>query len=326
MRKRFFLSMCIILMTCLSLFMSYADGNTKKTTAEENLTVEKLMASPEKYLGRTVTVSGYMTNMGQYSGGFGFALYNKKIPGKPAYTKPVIGVDTNVLERKDLGRLFTMQQMIIDGREESEGFIYVKGVLEKKGKDYEIKISEFPTIADLSSVKLLAESAESNNHNTSAEAIEEKPNENDIIDDYGVKNLTLYITADINRSISPPPNDPKNEMKKLAMKIMKDQIFKKKILDRTNKLFGEWGGKITGKHTALLHVTLDTYRENDLRASPTGRLYIAKGIVAIDQVKAKSGFSTNSCSKWAFYPHEEYDEMLKNCIDLTAGHLVEYFK
>lgn len=100
--------------------------------AEDNLTVEKLMASPEKYLGKTVHVSGYMANMGQYGGKFGFALYDKKIPGKPAYSKPVVGVNANNLQRKDLQRLFTMQQMIRDNRGDGEGFILVKGVLKKR--------------------------------------------------------------------------------------------------------------------------------------------------------------------------------------------------
>lgn len=114
--------------------------------AEDNLTVEKLMAAPEKYLDKTVHVSGYMANMGQYGGKFGFALYDKKIAGKPAYSKPVVGVNANNLQRKDLQRLFTMQQMIRDNRGDGEGFILVKGVLKRKGNDYEINISEFSIV------------------------------------------------------------------------------------------------------------------------------------------------------------------------------------
>lgn len=272
--------------------------------AEENLTVEKLLASPNKYVEKEVIISGYMfRNSFNANQRYSFSLCEKKpINAKPC-SKPVIEVNVAELPGPELQRLFNIGNSMWDGtsgdywEKGQEGLLTVKGILKQQGNNFYIALAEFPKIGG--------------NENSS---IQISSGENNVS---GIKNLTLLITV----------NTANNEV---LSKLSHDKEIKKEILNSTASLIEAWKGKIPASYTASLVITFEPYDNTQFR--PRLDLYILKGkydFKGVERQKRlgqiKIGYSDGGFLYFTEYNEEGYKKMKSEIIESTSTHLALYF-
>lgn len=231
--------------------------------AQENFTVSKLLASPQEYVEKSVTVTGYRTHVTRYSPeNFRFNLYetmkDKTVNMSPidrlhTLKSPMLIVDISNMPKKDIFRVYRR----------SEELVVVEGIFKTKNNGYYIEAVN---------VAVIQSGSDEESNQTADTGIEKltilmvvKASEHG--DDYYKNNPSEYIAG------------VKNS-RKIAKKLSNDNEIKGKILDRVDGTLKARKKRIKEEHTVLIEVNVyDAYYYSfgTFRIQPSGRVKIAEG-------------------------------------------------